>query len=105
MATTPDKGPIRFLDKYLKKLDLSNNLELIENHIPHVQKWISDKNIDSELSTNFWKNPTITDSQKTCLIKFRTGQYMGNARKQTFFGHARFPSISCSICNSTNLDK
>ena len=29
---------------------------------------------------------------------------MGNARKQTFFGHAWFPSISCSICNSTNPD-
>ena len=31
MAATPDKGPIRFLDKYLKTLDLSNNLEPIEN--------------------------------------------------------------------------
>ena len=64
MAATFDKGPIRFLDKYLKKLDLSNNLEPIENQIPNVQKWTSDANIDSKLSTNFWKNPTITDSQK-----------------------------------------
>ena len=37
MASTPDKGPVRFLDKYLKRLNLSNNLELIENHIPNVK--------------------------------------------------------------------
>lgn len=29
---------------------------------------------------------------------------MGNARKQLFFGPTRFPSITCPICNSTDLD-
>ena len=29
MASNLDKGPIRFLNKYLKKLDLSNNLDSI----------------------------------------------------------------------------
>ena len=37
MDATPNKGYIRFLDKYLKKLDLSNNLEIIENQIPNVK--------------------------------------------------------------------
>ena len=39
MAATRDKGPILFLDKYLKRLDLSNNLELIKNQIPNIKKW------------------------------------------------------------------
>ena len=60
--------------------------------------------IDNEISNNFWSNPTITDSQKTTLLKFRTGQYMGNARKQLFFGIERFPSITCPICNSPEAD-
>ena len=40
------------------------------------------------------------DKQKSCLIKFRTGTYMGHARKQLFFGKQRYPTITCPICNS-----
>ena len=29
---------------------------------------------------------------------------MGNARKQLFFGREAYPSITCSICNSLELD-
>ena len=50
------------------------------------------------------RNPTITDKQKSCLIKFRTGTYMGQARKQLFFGRQRFPTITCPICNSYEPD-
>ena len=39
-----------------------------------------------------------------CFIKFRTGTYMGQARKQTFFGRQRFPIITCPICNSYEPD-
>ena len=99
---TPDKGPVRFLSKYLKKQDLNNDLDLISDNFPNIEKWTSNNDIDNELSTNFWKNPIITDSQITCLIKFRNGQYMGNARKQLFFGIERFPSIACPICTSTD---
>jgi hypothetical protein len=62
------------------------------------------QDIDNELSNNFWSNPTIIDSQKTCILKFRTGQYMGNAKKQLFFGIERFPSNTCPICNSSDAD-
>ena len=55
MVATPDKGPIHFLDKYLKRLDFSNNLKLIENQFSNVKKWTSDANIDLELSTIFWE--------------------------------------------------
>ena len=42
----------------------------------------------------------ITNKQKTCLVKFRTGQCMGHARKQLFFGRNSYPSNACPICNS-----
>jgi hypothetical protein len=43
---------------------------------------------------------TKIDSKKTRLLKLRHGQYMGNAKKQLFFGREAFPSITCFICNS-----
>ena len=61
-------------------------------------------NIDNELSNTLWSNPTITGAQKTNILKFRTCQYMGNARKKLFFGRERFLSIICSICNSVDAD-
>jgi hypothetical protein len=37
-------------------------------------------------------------------VKMKHGQYMGNARKQLFFGREVFPSITCPICDSTDPD-
>ena len=37
-------------------------------------------------------------------MKFRTGTYMGNARKEMFFGRQRYPFITCPICNSCEPD-
>ena len=48
--------------------------------------------------------PRYPYKQKTCLIKFQTGQYMGHARKQLFFGREAFPSRTCPICNSTDAE-
>ena len=104
MGSTPDKGPIRFLEKHLVKYNKKINLELIPTLYPNINKWIANDKIDNELSNKFWTNKNITDSQKTCLLKLRHGQYMGNARKQLFFGREAFPSITCSICNSTDPD-
>ena len=60
--------------------------------------------IDKKISNNFWSNPTISDPQKTCLLKFRIGQYMDNARKQLFFGIERFQSVTCPIYHSSDAD-
>ena len=38
--------------------------------------------IDKVLSNDLWKNPTIVDKQKTCLIKFQRGQYVGYTHKK-----------------------
>ena len=47
-----------------------------------------------------WTKKHIKDSRKTCLLKLRHGQYMGNGRKQLFLGRETYRSITCSICNS-----
>ena len=52
----------------------------------------------------FGQTPLSRINKKTCLIKFRTGQYMGHARKQLFFGKRTYPSKTCPICNSSNVD-
>ena len=104
MIDVPDKGPVRFLEKQIKKYDRENNLATMATQTPNTCKWTENIDIDKQLSNEFWDNPSITDKQKSCLIKFCTGTYMGNARKQMFFGHQRYPSITCPICNSNEPD-
>ena len=104
MGTNPDKGPIRFLEKHLTKYDRNVNIELIPILYPNIDKWIANETIDNDPSNKFWTNKNITDSQKTCLLKLRHGQNMGTARIKLFFGREGFPSITCPICNSSNLD-
>ena len=104
MDETPDKGPIRFLEKHVIKHDKKYNLEIIATDFPNIDKWIANEDIDNELSNEYWTNKHITDSQKTCFLKLRHGQYMGNARKQLFFCRETYPSITCSICNSLEPD-
>ena len=100
MQDTPDKGPIRHLSKYILKHDKKHNLTIMASQTHQLHKWLDNKDIDKNLSNDFWNNPTITNKQKTCLIKFRTGQYMEHARKQLFFGRIAYPSHTCPICNS-----
>ena len=70
----------------------------------NISKWTTNPDIDNEIFNTFWTNLMITYSQKTCLLKFRTGQYIGNARIFVFFDKERFSSITCSICNSPDAD-
>ena len=77
----PDKGPVRCLETYITEHGRDNNLKTMSEKFPNIIKWTMNPDIDNELCNNFWSNPIITDPQKTCLLKFRTWQYMGNARK------------------------
>ena len=99
-----DKGLVRCLQTYIIKHDRATNLKRISEQFPNISRWALNPDIDNDISDTFWTNPAITNSQKTSLIKFRVGQYMGNARKQLFFGMERFPSIICPICNSFDAD-
>ena len=104
MHETPYKGPIRHLGKYTLKHDKTRNLTIIATQTHQLHKWLTNKDIDKTLSNDFWNHPAITDKQISCLVKFRTGQYMGHARKQLFFGRTAYPSHTCPICNSHEAD-
>ena len=104
MDKTLDKDTTRFLVKHIIKYNRKYNLEVIATKSPNIDKWIANEDIDNELSNEYWTNKQITDSQKTCLLKLLHGQYMGNARKQLFFGREAYPSITCSICNFLEPD-
>ena len=104
MEDTPSKGPIRHLFHYLQSYDTNHNLQTLAASFPNIAKWTTDPNIDILTSSNFWSHPEVTDSQKTCILKFLYNQYMDNARKQLFFGLELYPSISYSLCPSPELD-
>ena len=71
---------------------------------PNICKRTCNEDVDKELLNGIWNNPTTTDKQKSCLNKFRTGTYMGQAIKQTYNGRQRFPTITCPICKSYKPD-
>ena len=48
----------------------------------------------------FWTEKHRKDSRKTCVLKLRHGQYMGNGRKQLFLDIETYRSITCCLCNS-----
>ena len=100
----PDKGHVRCLQTYLTKHDQINNIQIMLNRFPNISKWTMNPDINNELSNDFWHNPMVSDEQKTNILKCRTGQYMGNARKQLLFEREKFPSITCSIYNSQDAD-
>jgi hypothetical protein len=92
MQETPNKCPIPHLGKHILKYHKKHNLAIIATQIHQLHKWLDNKDMDKALSNDFWDNPIITDLQKTCLVKFQTGQYMGHARKQLLFGrNAYYP--------------
>jgi hypothetical protein len=76
--------------------DHPHNEELAKT-FHNINKWVNNPLIDNKISNNFWTNPIVTDSQITQLLKFRYGQYMGNARKHLFWNEL-FPNINCSLC-------
>jgi hypothetical protein len=89
----PYRGPIRHLKPYLEKFEKEEN-EKLAKLFDNINKWINNPLIDNKISNNFWTNPIVTDSQITQLLKFRYGQYMGNARKHLFWSEL-FLNINC----------
>jgi hypothetical protein len=104
MDDTPYKGPIHHLQPYLQSYDTQHNLNKFATSFPNIEKWTTNINIDISTATNFWTHPNVIDFQKTYLLKFRYNQYMGNVRKQLFFGQDLYPFITCSICPSPEPD-
>jgi hypothetical protein len=63
-----------------------------------MHRWINDDTLDNKFSNAFWTNPTITDLQIIQLLKFRYGQYMGNAQKHIFWSE-QYSNENCSLCH------
>ena len=104
MQETPYKGPIRHLGMHIVIHGKGHNLAIIANKTHQLHKWLENDNIDKVLSNELWINPTVTDKQTTCLIKFRIGQYAVHARMQLLFGNEAYPLKTCPICNSSDAD-
>ena len=103
MHNTLYKGPIRNFQRYNIKYTTKNYLTGLARNFPNIHKWTSDINIDRISSNTFWNNLQISEKQIKQLIKFRTNQYMGNARKHLFWP-LRYPTITCSLCATNSID-
>jgi hypothetical protein len=103
MHYTPYKGPIMNFQRYLIKYTTDNHLIELTRNFPNIHKWTSDTNIDRISSNAFWTNPQISETQIKQLMKFRTNQYMGNARKYLFWP-LRYPNITCSLYTTNVVD-
>ena len=64
MDLTPDKGPIRFLEKHLIKYNKNINLELIPILYPNIDKWIANDKIDNEYQVNIGQTQTLRTLKK-----------------------------------------
>ena len=53
MIKTPNKCPIRFIEKHTIHYDRKNNLEKIATQFSNIDKWISNEDIDTKLSNNY----------------------------------------------------
>ena len=53
MDETPDKNPIRFLEKHIIKHDRKYSLKIIAIKFPNIDKWIANEDIDNELSNEY----------------------------------------------------
>ena len=57
MQDTPNKGPIRHLEKHILKYDKRHNLATIVDQIQQLHKWLENEDIDKSLLNDFWKFP------------------------------------------------
>ena len=70
---------------------------------PNICKRTCNEDVDKELLNGIWNNPTTTDKQKSCLIKFRTGTYMGQAINKPSMVDKDSPPSLVLFVNHTNL--
>ena len=86
----------------MKKRKLKQQKEIAKK-IPYIDNWINNEEIELNDSNDFWNNKTTTDSQITQLLKFRIGQYMGNATKHIFYPTI-YPNINCMLYQTKSID-
>ena len=103
LIRTPYKGPIKHFQRYLIKYDYEYHLLSKAEVFPSINKLTHNENIHNKLSNNFWNNPHISEAQIKQLLKFQTGQYMGNARKHLFWPNC-FLNPYCTLYPTQSID-
>ena len=84
MMALLDKGPVRILEKQIKKYNKENNLEIMAIQILNICKCTENVDIDNKLSNEFWNNQTITYKQKSCINEFQRELTWAKLEKQFF---------------------
>jgi hypothetical protein len=69
----------------------------------HIDKWINYKESNLKDYNYFWNNKLIIDPQIIQLLNFKIKQYMGNARKSTFYS-TLYSNINCLLCDMQSID-
>ena len=96
----PDKGPVRCLETYITKFDRENNLEILAEQFSNINKWTTNPSSIIQSPITSGPIPSITNSQKTNLLKFRTGQYMGQCQKTTILWNSTIPLKNMSYLHT-----
>ena len=60
----------------------NKHLRLLVDQTCRLHKCLGNTKIDKKLPDGLWRNLTIIDKHKTCLIKFQIRQYIGKTCKQ-----------------------
>ena len=91
METTPDKGPIRFLEKHLTKHDKNIYLELIPILYPNIDKWIANEKIDNALSNKILDKQKHNRLPKNMPSKTKTWPIYGECQEATVLWQISLP--------------
>lgn len=87
---------MNIIDSRLKKLNNSTMLK----------KWISNDQINHQLSNLLWKAQQTTDAQTTQIFKFKFSQYMRNHTNILFWSQSSLTGSNpnCTLTQSINKD-
>ena len=84
MLESPNKGPIKHLEKHILEYDKNHNLSLLAYQTHQVYGWLGNTNIDKEFSNNSWKKPNHHQQLKHISNKVSRHYILMNA--QTYDG-------------------
>ena len=101
--TTTHEGAIRNLHTFITKEHENREIALAKQKFPHVDKWLSNDQINQKLSNHFWKGDKVPDTQVTQTLKFRYAQYMGHHKKNIFWP-LKYQNPNCTLCRTDDRD-
>ena len=103
MMDTPNKGPIRFLEKQIKKYDKINNLETMAIQTPNICKWQAMKILTKNFPMNFGITLLLWTSKNHALSNFVQEHTWAKPKKQTSLVDKYSPPSPVLFVIHTNL--